>query len=170
MSLWETVLQAYLRATFFTGVCVDGAQFVSATFRGTFGPLVNLRIVGGIAVVLRVPFKHQVRVIRCSDLYSFGAYRAHDCACLPRTSSAARMRLVCTMLQTEDFTAAVARERQKVYLLTLRNPAVRSQGEQVCGAGMVHHQLIQRLSEKTGCCALHCKTQTRASVDLRVYV
>ncbi len=58
------------------------------------------------------------------------------------------MRLVSTVLQTEDLAAAVTRERQKVYLLTLWVGTVRSQGEHISRARMVHQTVTNQLFDR----------------------
>ncbi len=80
MSLWKAMFQADLNATLLAGVGVDGAQFFSTALRGTFGPLMDFRIVSRIAVLPRVPLKHSICVVRSGELHSFCTYWADDCA------------------------------------------------------------------------------------------
>jgi len=138
MSLWKAMLQAHLQATLLAGVGVDGAQFFSTALCGTLGPLMDLGIVSRIAVLPRVPLKHSIRVVRSGKLHSFCTYRTDDCARLSRSGLATRMGLISTVLQTEDLAAAITGERQKVYLLTLWDRTVSSQGEHISRARMVH--------------------------------
>lgn len=140
MSLWEAMLQTHLGATLLAGVCVDGAQPLSAALRGTLGPLVDLGIVGRIAVLSRVPLKYCIWVVSDCELDSFCTYGANNGACLPAAGFAAGVGLICTVLKTEDLAATVTRERQEVYLLALWDTAVRFQGKQIGRASVVHMQ------------------------------
>ena len=145
MSLWKAMLQADLNTTLLAGVGVNSAQLFSTALRGTFGPLMDFGVVTRIAVLPRVPLKHSIRVVRSGELHSFCTYWADDCARLSRSGLATRMGLVSTVLQTEDLAAAVTRERQKVYLLTLWHRTVRSQGKHISRARMVHQTEIKQL-------------------------
>ena len=138
MSLWKAMIQADLNATLLAGVGIDGTQFISTALRGTFGPLMDFGVVSRIAVLPRVPLKHSIWVVSSGELHSFCTYWADDCARLSRSGLATRMRLVSTVRQTEDLAAAVTRERQKVYLLTLWDRTVRPQGKHIGRARMVH--------------------------------
>ena len=138
MSLWEAMLQTHLGATLLAGVCVDGAQPLSAALRGTLGPLVDLGIISWIAVLSRMPLKNCIRVVSGRELDSFCTYGANNGARLPAARLAAGVGLICTVLKTKDLAATVTRERQEVYLLALWDTAVRSQGEQICRASVVH--------------------------------
>ena len=144
MSLWKAMLQADLSATLLAGVGIDGAQLFSTALRGTFGPLMDFGVVGRIAVLPRVPLKHSIRVVRSGELHSFCTYWADDCARLSRSGLTTRMRLVSTVLQTEDLAAAITGERQKVYLLTIWDRTVRSQGEHISRARMVHQRVTNQ--------------------------
>lgn len=148
MSIWEAMLQAHLCAAFFASVRVDCSQLFSAPFRWALGSLVHFRIICWVAVCLRMSVKNGVRVISCSELHSFGAYRTHDCVCISGSSFLARVRLVCAMLQAKHLSTAVTFERQEVYLLTGRNAAVRSQSQQVCRTLRLHTGRRARLQDK----------------------
>ena len=145
MSVWKAMLQADLNATLLARVGVDGAQLFSTALRGTLGTLMYFGVVSRIAVLPRVPLKHSIRVVRSGELHSFCTYWADDCASLSRSGFATRMRLVSTVLQTEDLAAAITGERQKVYLLTIWDRTVRSQGEHISRARMVHQTVINQL-------------------------
>ena len=160
MSFWEAMLQTHLGTTLLAGVCVDGAQLLSAALRGTLGPLVDLGIVSRIAVLSRMPLKHCIWVVSGCELDSFCTYWADNCTRFARAGLAAAVRLICTVLETEDLAATVTRERQEVYLLTLWDTAVRSQGEQISRASVVHMCLPLR-------CA-HYKSRTEPPTDVGI--
>lgn len=147
MSLWEAMLQTHLGATLLTGVCVDGAQPLSAALRGTLDPLVDLGIVSRIAVLSRVPLKYCIWVVSGRELDSFCTYGADNGACLPAAGLAAGVGLIRTVLKTEDLAATVTREGQEVYLLALWDTAVRSQAQQIGRPSVVHMQFVLRVFE-----------------------
>ena len=86
MVFWEAVFQAHLRVALFARICVDCSQLLSAAFSRAPGSLMYFRIVCRIAVCLRMPVKHGVRVVVSIELYCFSAYRADDGVCVSGSS------------------------------------------------------------------------------------
>lgn len=98
MIIWEAVLQAHLQAALFASVCVDCPQLLSAALSWAPGPLMHFRIVGWIAVGLRMPVKNGVRVVGGVELHCFCANRADDGVCVLGPSFLASVGRVCAML------------------------------------------------------------------------